>query len=78
MSENATLNYSAGAKTWDFTTQTFVSGFISITNKGLGKQLTKLKETGAFHNCLVTYDTDSKMSAGNGDFYAVYKVSKCD
>jgi len=77
VSENATLNYSPGSKTWDFQTP-FVSGYIDITSKGLGKSLTKLKATGPVHSCVLTYDNDSKMSAGNGNFYPVYKLSKCD
>ncbi len=77
VSESATLSYSPSSKKWDFFTVS-VSGFISITSKGLGKQLTKLKDTGLVHQCLLTYDTDSKIAATNGDWYAVYKVSKCD
>jgi hypothetical protein len=78
VTENAQLTYNLGAKRWDFLTDTFVSGSINILGKGVAKQLAKLKLTGYSHSCLVTYDSDSKIDAGNGSYYSIFKMAKCD
>ena len=59
-------------------TDSFVSGYVTITNTSLGKQLTKLKATGPSHSCILEYDDDSKIEALNGNFYSIFKLSVCD
>jgi hypothetical protein len=78
LKERATLSYNPGAKKWDFLTDSFVSGHLNIVAKGIGKQLTKLKATGAIHSCMIQYDDDSKIEASNGNFYSAFKLSACD
>ena len=72
--ETANLSYSPAVKTWAFTTAT-AGGSINIAAQALGNRLTKLKDTGLDHTCLIEYDKDSKMESLNGIFYSSFKIS---
>ena len=77
--EGGELNYEPFPKKWRFYTPTNGVKFPNVTEKALGKQLTKNKGNGNLNwQCLIEYDTDSRIGGRDGDYYSIFSLKKCD
>lgn len=73
--EDAEVIYNPGASAWTFSTNT-AAGSILVADRKMAKILAKLSKGGP-NFCLMEYAPDSRIAASNGNFYAVFKISKC-